>query len=59
MNEKKLGGAGDLVALVAKPIAKVIDAVTGTKLAQCGGCASRQARLNRLMRFKKVDQTPK
>lgn len=42
-------GVGDLVALVAKPIAGVIDAVAGTKLKRCGSCAARRAALNKAM----------
>jgi hypothetical protein len=42
-------GLGDLVAKVAQPIAGVIDRVTGTRLKGCGGCAARQAALNRLV----------
>ena len=42
-------GLGDAVAVVAQPIARMIDAVAGTKLANCGGCQSRQAALNALI----------
>ena len=42
-------GLGDLVASVAQPIARGIDAVAGTKIAGCGGCAQRQAALNKLV----------
>jgi hypothetical protein len=42
-------GLGDVVALVARPVARAIDAVAGTKLAGCGGCKSRQAKLNRIL----------
>ena len=41
-------GLGDAVALVAQPIAKAIDAVAGTNLKECGGCAKRRAALNAL-----------
>ena len=54
----KLTGLGDAVALVAKPIAKGIDAVLGTSLQDCGGCAARQQRLNAAVPFcvdKKAD----
>jgi len=42
---------GDAVAVVAKPIARAIDAATShtsrpTNLANCSACAKRQARLN-------------
>lgn len=42
-------GLGDLVATVAQPIAKAIDAVAGTNVAGCGGCAQRRAALNKAM----------
>lgn len=45
----KTFGLGDAVAAVAQPIARVIDAVAGTNLKQCGGCAARRAALNRLV----------
>ena len=47
----KLSGLGDLVALVAKPIAKAMDATLGTSLRDCGGCAARQQRLNQAVPF--------
>ena len=39
-------GLGDAVAVVAKPIARVIDRAVGTDLEHCEGCAKRQAALN-------------
>lgn len=39
-------GLGDRVARIAKPIARAIDAVTGTDLSNCPDCADRQAWLN-------------
>ena len=45
-------GLGDVVAVVAQPIAKVIDAVAGTNVAGCGSCAKRQAALNAAFPFK-------
>lgn len=39
-------GLGDAVALVAQPIARVVDAVAKTDLQNCGGCAERKARWN-------------
>lgn len=41
-------GLGDAVAFVAQPIAKAIDAVAGTHVAECGGCKKRRAALNRV-----------
>jgi hypothetical protein len=49
---KKYAGLGDAVAAVAQPIAKAIDAVAGTNVAGCGGCAKRQAALNAAVPFK-------
>lgn len=42
-------GLGDAVAMVAQPIAKVIDRVAGTHIVGCGGCKQRQAFLNQLV----------
>ncbi len=42
----KLKGAGDAVALVAQPVAKVLDAALGTKITGCAGCKQRQEQLN-------------
>jgi hypothetical protein len=42
-------GLGDLVAKVAQPIAKAIDAVAGTNLKNCPGCARRRQALNDLV----------
>ena len=39
-------GLGDVVAAVAQPIAGAIDAVAGTKIKGCKGCAKRQQLLN-------------
>jgi len=39
-------GLGDVVAIVAQPVAKAIDAVAGTKLSACGGCQKRRNKLN-------------
>jgi hypothetical protein len=49
----KLKGAGDVAALAFKPIAKAIDAVAGTDLANCQGCAERQAKWNEAVSFQK------
>ena len=39
-------GLGDAVAVVAQPIARAADAVLGTHVAECGGCARRRDGLN-------------
>jgi len=41
---------GDLVARVAQPIAKAIDAVLGTKVQSCKACAKRREALNNIGR---------
>lgn len=40
-------GLGDAVAVIAEPIASALDAVVGTKIKGCGGCARRREALNR------------
>jgi hypothetical protein len=44
-------GAGDLVAMVAQPVARTIDRVLGTKVASCASCKARREALNRAVRF--------
>lgn len=48
---KTFKGLGDVVALVAQPIAKTIDKVFHTNVAGCGGCKQRQQKLNELVPF--------
>ena len=52
-HDKGVRGLGDAVALVAQPIARMIDAATGhrTNVAGCGGCKARQAALNKAVPF--------
>ena len=38
-----------MVEAVAKPIAKAIDRIAGTNLANCQGCKRRRDKLNRLL----------
>jgi hypothetical protein len=47
VSAKKYAGLGDVVAAVAQPIARAIDAVVGTKVEKCGGCAKRKESLNK------------
>ncbi len=42
-------GLGDVVAGIANPIARASDAIFGTKISGCGGCAKRRAALNALV----------
>ena len=43
-------GLGDLVKVVAQPIAKGIDAVAGTNLQNCSACEQRRQTLNKMFR---------
>jgi len=52
---QKLKGLGDVVALVAQPIAKALDSVAGTKLEGCSSCKQRQATLNKAFPIKYLD----
>jgi lauroyl/myristoyl acyltransferase len=45
---QKPRGLGDMVAAVAQPIAKAIDAVAKTNLQNCGGCKARREKLNQI-----------
>ena len=45
---RKPVGLGDVVAKVAKPVARVLDATMGTKLQNCGGCDKRREELNKI-----------
>jgi len=40
-------GLGDVVAVVAQPIAKAIDRVAGTKIQGCNSCQRRREALNK------------
>ena len=40
------GHLGDAIAAVAQPVARLVDAVAGTRLRTCGGCAERKDRAN-------------
>lgn len=43
---RDIKGAGDAVAIVAKPVAYVLDATIGTNFVNCGKCGQRQRALN-------------
>jgi len=49
--KKEINGLGDVVAMVAEPIARFSDKHFGTKLAGCGGCAKRRQKLNSAVPF--------
>ena len=46
---RQITGLGDVVAMIANPIALGIDAMLGTQISNCGGCRKRQDALNRAM----------
>ena len=46
ISARKYRGLGDVVAAVAQPIARAIDAVAGTDIQHCRGCAARREKLN-------------
>jgi hypothetical protein len=51
LKRDQVKGLGDLVAKVAKPIAKTLDAALKTKLAECKSCEERQKVLNEFLKF--------
>ncbi len=48
----RLRGLGDVVAIVAKPVARTIDVMFKTQFENCVGCSDRREKLNSLLRFK-------
>lgn len=51
VSAQKYRGLGDVVEAVAKPLARKIDRIAGTRIEQCSGCAKRRAALNRVFPF--------
>lgn len=49
--KSKITGAGDAFSILAQPIAKAIDSVAGTDIANCLPCAQRRARWNKAIPF--------
>ena len=45
--ERRARGLGDVVELVAQPVAKAIDKIAGTRIQHCGGCKKRKEFLNK------------
>ena len=52
---KPLAGLGDLVAIIAQPIARALDKTLGTDLKNCSGCCGRQQWLNKKLPFGKEE----
>ena len=44
--KRTLRGLGDMVHVVAQPLARAIDALAGTHLQNCAGCVQRRDELN-------------
>lgn len=55
---RKLRGLGDVVALIAQPIASGIDSIARTHLATCAGCKERRETLNRMIPFSSPSAPP-
>lgn len=52
---KHLRGLGDVVHLVAAPVAEIVDKLINTSLAGCSGCAERREFLNKVVPFTEKD----
>jgi hypothetical protein len=46
ISARKYRGLGDVVAAVAKPVARGLDAVLGSDVTHCAGCEARRQALN-------------
>jgi hypothetical protein len=51
VSARKYRGLGDVVEVVAAPVAGWLDVVLGTDLQRCKGCAGRKEWLNRAVKF--------
>ncbi len=47
----KITGAGDAFAIIAQPIAKAIDSVVGSNIANCKPCKKRRSKWNKAIPF--------
>lgn len=52
VSASKYRGLGDVVAAVAQPVAKALDAALGTDIQNCEGCGGRKEWLNEAVPFK-------
>lgn len=50
--DRRPRGLGDVVEVIAKPIAKASDSLLKTKFVGCAACAKRRDKLNNLVPFK-------
>ncbi len=51
VSSRKYRGAGDVVAKIAKPVARFVDSIFGTDLENCRGCGQRQDKMNKKIPF--------
>lgn len=52
----KYRGLGDVVHAVAQPVAAVLDAVLGTRIKGCSGCAKRREQWNQAVPFDRKEK---
>jgi hypothetical protein len=52
VSARKYRGIGDVVESLAKPIARALDIIAGTRIQHCAGCAKRRQFLNARFPFK-------
>jgi hypothetical protein len=52
-NGRSIRGAGDLVAMVLQPGARLLDLMLGTALADCDDCKARRQAINKLLPFRR------
>ena len=56
VSAKKYRGLGDVVHAVAQPVATVLDAVLGTHIKGCRGCAKRREEWNQAVPFDRKEK---
>jgi hypothetical protein len=52
VSARKYRGIGDVVATVARPVARALDAIAGTQWTGCAACQKRRAAMNRFLPFR-------
>ena len=55
---RNIRGLGDAVAILAQPVARIIDAVAGTSIRTCGDCQKRREAMNRAVPFGPDEPSP-